>query len=164
MTRYIKLSRQYWSGTDVTSVMSWENDVLVFGSNPEGRHGLGLAKTAIRYFGAKYGKGRGLCGNSYALVTKNLRKNFVEVLADGTELRYTSDGYASVKVRWIADNIREMLEVCKANPDRRFFFPYTRDANNLNGISSSRLISTLMNSGIPDNLVISDTFKSRVEQ
>jgi hypothetical protein len=153
--------RQYWKGTDVTNGMS-NDDVLIFGSNPEGRHGLGLAQIALRHFGAKYGKGRGLHGNSYALVTKNLRKNFTEVLKDGTELRYTSAGYSSVKVRWIADNLREMLEVVKANPHRTFYFPYTRNANNLNGISSSRLITTLINSGIPTNLVIHESFESRI--
>ena len=50
-----------------------ENTIFVFGSNPEGRHGAGAAKTAIEKFGAIYGQGEGLQGNSYAIPTKDLR-------------------------------------------------------------------------------------------
>lgn len=39
-----------------------ENEVFVFGSNPEGRHGAGTAKIAREKFGAEYGVGRGLTG------------------------------------------------------------------------------------------------------
>lgn len=47
------------------------NEVFVFGSNLAGRHGLGAALTAFRYYGAVYGQGRGLAGQSYALPTKD---------------------------------------------------------------------------------------------
>jgi len=50
-----------------------ENEVIVFGSNSEGRHGKGLAKLAMDNFGAVYGEPRGYFGKSYAIVTK---KNF----------------------------------------------------------------------------------------
>ena len=51
------------------------NEVFVFGSNLAGRHGLGAALTAYRKFGARNGRGMGLCGQSYAIATKdrNLR-------------------------------------------------------------------------------------------
>jgi hypothetical protein len=45
-----------------------KNEVFVFGSNLEGRHGAGAAKTAVNLFGAKHGR-NGLCGQSYALPT-----------------------------------------------------------------------------------------------
>lgn len=49
-------------------------EVFVFGSNLAGRHGAGAAKQALKW-GALYGRGRGLCGQTYALPTKdqNLR-------------------------------------------------------------------------------------------
>lgn len=52
------------------------NEVFVFGSNIMGRHGKGAAKDAMK-FGAKYGKGEGLHGQTYALPTKgeDLRKS-----------------------------------------------------------------------------------------
>jgi len=50
------------------------NTIFVFGSNPEGRHGAGSARVAMMHFGAVYGKGEGLQGNSYAIPTIDLRK------------------------------------------------------------------------------------------
>jgi hypothetical protein len=47
-------------------------EVFVFGSNLAGRHGRGAAKDALAY-GAKYGIGIGLSGNSYAIPTKDIR-------------------------------------------------------------------------------------------
>ena len=60
--------RQYYEG----DIMPSENTIFVFGSNPEGRHGSGSAKIALLHFGAIYGQGEGLQGNSYALPTKDL--------------------------------------------------------------------------------------------
>lgn len=48
-------------------------EVFVFSSNTEGRHGKGLALLAKNKAGAKYGQARGLQGQSYAIVTKDLR-------------------------------------------------------------------------------------------
>jgi hypothetical protein len=45
--------------------------VFVFGSNLAGRHGKGAALTARKQFGAIYGQGVGLQGNSYAIPTKD---------------------------------------------------------------------------------------------
>lgn len=44
------------------------NEVFVFGSNPEGFHTHGAARTAIQW-GAIMGKGIGLYGNTYAIPT-----------------------------------------------------------------------------------------------
>lgn len=49
-----------------------ENEVFVFGSNQDGRHGAGAAKLALTNFGAIYGQPRGIQGQSYAIVTKKL--------------------------------------------------------------------------------------------
>lgn len=45
--------------------------IFVFGSNLAGRHGLGAALTAFKLYKAKYGKGVGHYGNSYAIPTKD---------------------------------------------------------------------------------------------
>lgn len=50
------------------------NQVFVFGSNTQGRHGLGAAKWAYDNAGAIYGQAQGLQGQSYAIVTKDLTK------------------------------------------------------------------------------------------
>ena len=45
------------------------NEIFVFGSNSEGQHAGGAAYFAMDRFGAKWGIGEGLVGNSYALPT-----------------------------------------------------------------------------------------------
>lgn len=50
------------------------NELFVFGSNLSGLHGGGAAALAQLKFGAKWGKGEGIMGRSYALPT--LGKNF----------------------------------------------------------------------------------------
>ena len=46
-----------------------KRDIFVFGSNLAGRHGGGAARIALNRFGAIYGQGEGLQGNSYAIPT-----------------------------------------------------------------------------------------------
>ena len=45
--------------------------IFVFGSNLAGRHGKGAALYARQHFGAIYGQGEGLQGQSYAIPTKD---------------------------------------------------------------------------------------------
>lgn len=49
------------------------NQIFVFGSNLAGVHGAGAAKQAMLKFGAVYGRGQGLQGQSYAIPTKDFR-------------------------------------------------------------------------------------------
>lgn len=44
-------------------------DIFVFGSNLDGFHGGGAARAAFDRFGAVWGQGEGLQGNSYAIPT-----------------------------------------------------------------------------------------------
>jgi hypothetical protein len=56
-----------------------ENEIFVFGSNKQARHGKGAALTAKNKFGAIYGQSQGLQGQSYAIITKELRKEYQPV-------------------------------------------------------------------------------------
>lgn len=47
--------------------------IFVFGSNLAGRHGRGAALEAVQKWGAVYGQGIGLQGQSYAIPTKDFR-------------------------------------------------------------------------------------------
>ena len=47
-----------------------EDYILTVGTNSRGVHDTGSAKTAHRYFGAKYGQAFGLQGNSYGIPTR----------------------------------------------------------------------------------------------
>lgn len=44
--------------------------IFVFGSNLQGIHGKGAAKTALEDYGARWGQGFGRQGHSYAIPTK----------------------------------------------------------------------------------------------
>lgn len=50
--------------------MPYKREIFVFGSNLAGIHGAGSAKYALDYYGATFGQGQGLQGNSYAVPTK----------------------------------------------------------------------------------------------
>lgn len=58
------------------------NQVFVFGSNPQGRHGKGAALQARLHFGAEYGNPIGRQGASYAIVTKELRGEYPSIALD----------------------------------------------------------------------------------
>ena len=82
------------------------NEVLVFSSNNQGRHGKGLALLALQKAGAKYGQARGLQGQSYAIVTKDLRI-----------------GERSVPLDEIKAEVEEFYKVALNNPDTVFYVP-----------------------------------------
>lgn len=91
------------------------NEILVFGSNPQGWHGKGLAKIAKEQFGAIQGKGRGLQGQSYGLITKNMKKDYTEKLSDGKKIKYRQIGYKSLSKQDIIKNIKELYNTAITN-------------------------------------------------
>jgi hypothetical protein len=145
-----------WTGGTITKLEP--NYVFVFGSNPEGRHGAGAAKAALK-FGAKYGIGRGLQGQTYALVTKNLKEGFVEKLADGTTKTYIKAGYRSISKEDLIENIEEFYDCAEQNKHLKFFVVYKADNKNLNGYSSKELYEMLTKHKIPDNVYLHSSFR-----
>jgi ADP-ribosylglycohydrolase len=73
-----------------------ENEIFVFGSNLDGMHGGGAARVAYNKFGAIWGQGVGLQGQSYAIPTMhggvNVIKPYVDEFIDfaksHTELKF----------------------------------------------------------------------------
>lgn len=80
------------------------NEVFVFGSNTEGRHSKGAALTARLKFKAQYGNPKGLQGQSYAIITKDLKK-----------------GERSIPLSKIEEQIEEFIEFAKNHPDLLFY-------------------------------------------
>lgn len=72
------------------------NEVFVFGSNRQGYHGGGAVRVALDKFGAVWGKGIGLQGQSYAIPTmdggvdsiKPYIDDFIEYARQHKELRF----------------------------------------------------------------------------
>lgn len=70
--------------------------IFVFGSNLAGRHGKGAALTAIRNYGATWGEGIGLNGQSYAIPTRDANLN---TLSLSTIKCYVDDFLTFAKTR-----------------------------------------------------------------
>lgn len=71
-----------------------DNEIFVFGSNAQGMHGGGAAAAAMRQFGAVWGQGEGLQGQSYAIPTMGTLKEteqavqrFIQFAKDHPEMR-----------------------------------------------------------------------------
>lgn len=131
------------------------NQVFVFGSNPEGRHGAGAAKTAADKFGAVNNLGRGLQGQSYALVTKNLKPGFTE---SSTGITYEKAGERSVSSEQVKANIQELYETAKRNPDKEFMVAYSATGKNLNGYSAQEMADMFSSAEIPANMIFEEGF------
>lgn len=77
--------------------------VFVFGSNTQGRHGKGAALEARQNWGAIYGQAEGRQGNSYAIITKELRA-----------------GYPKVSLTDVMNGVERFLDYAANHPEDRF--------------------------------------------
>lgn len=154
-----------WKGNKIENIE--KNQIFVFGSNPEGRHGAGAAKVAI-LFGAKYGKGRGLHGQTYALITKNLTEWYIE---KETGIQYEKQGYKSVSEEQIRKNIDDLYICAKENPDKEFLMGYQYETwpngspkKSLNGYDAIEFLKMFIRDNIPENIVFHETYTKKIEE
>lgn len=136
------------------------HQVFVFGSNPEGRHGAGTARIAMDHYGAKWGVGRGLHGQTYGLVTKNLKPFFYEA---ELEIEYEKAGMRSVSLRQIQDNIKDLYQFAIENPEMEFFVAYTPYGKLLNGYTIEEMAEVFSSIDIPENMVFNEDFAKLLE-
>jgi|SRR5580700_3702172 hypothetical protein len=121
--------------------------VFVFGSNERGQHGGGAAKTAIKW-GAKWGQGEGLAGQTYALPTKrdfkttlSLEKiqgyvnNLEKTVDDHPELHFlitpVGCGLAGLTVEQVAPLFRNFMDITNCSLPQEFI-------NQINNISDEK--------------------------
>jgi len=100
-----------------------DNEIFVFGSNLAGRHDGGAARIAREDFGAIYGQGVGLQGQSYAIPTmqggietiKPYVDEFIEFALSHRELKFLVTkigcGIAGFSVSEIAPLFRKCTEI-----------------------------------------------------
>jgi len=110
---------------------------VVFGSNREGRHGKGMALKAKQCWGAKYGQGRGLQGQSYALPTKETP-------------------YRSLSEDQVKREVDMFLDYARRNKDKHFLVGAvgTRNA----GFSVEFMRSLFKNARNERNITLPDLF------
>lgn len=77
-----------------TPEMNDGTNVLVVGTNTAGIHGLGATKEALKHWGAIYGQGEGLQGQTYGIPTKDRRihagyvKTFLEFARNNPQKKF----------------------------------------------------------------------------
>jgi len=118
------------------------NQIFVFGSNTQGRHGKGAALSARKYFGAIYGQPQGLQGQSYAIVTKDLTKNI----------------HQSISASDIIKQIKVLYSFALENPELEFVIIYSGTKVNLNGYSNQEMADMFSEIEIPKNIIFEYEF------
>ncbi len=127
------------------------NEIFVFGSNTEGRHGRGAALTAKQKFGAIQGQAEGLQGQSYAIVTKDLSK-----------------GERSISLDDISKGISKLIDFANNNPDKKFYV--TKLGSSLAGYSVEEIKELFYNyealnfEDIPSNIILPTEYEIREEK
>lgn len=122
------------------------NQILVFGSNTQGRHGKGTALKAKEKHGAIYGQARGRQGQSYAIITKDL----------------TIPKHPSRTIEQIKEEIAGLYAYANENPDLEFIIPYHAESTNLNAYSAQEMADMFGSMEIPKNLVFETNFYSLI--
>lgn len=120
-----------------------ENDIFCYGSNTEGKHGAGAAKDAVKYYGAIYGQAKGLQGNSYAIITKDLDK-----------------GEKSISLEEIEKQIDELINYAFNNTNKTFWL--TKIACGLANYEVKDIAGLFRNKLIPENLILPKEFISNI--
>ncbi|MBD2597439.1 DUF1273 family protein [Nostoc spongiaeforme FACHB-130] len=116
-----------------------KDQIFVFGSNTEGRHGAGSALFARQYCNAEYGNPQGRQGQSWAIATKDLNK-----------------GIRSIPLPQIKSQIEKLVEYAKTHPELEFLT--TRIGCNLAGYTDPEIASLFSNFNLPPNIWLPQEF------
>ena len=87
------------------------DEIFVFGSNLAGRHGGGAALTAMRLFGAEWGKGEGLQGQSYAIPFLDLAYEWDQTTFLVTRIGCGIAGFKPEEIAPLFDRALDMYNV-----------------------------------------------------
>ncbi len=118
-----------------------KDEVFVFGSNLAGRHGAGAALTAVKKFGAVYGVGVGLRGQSYAFPTKD-------------------EKIQTLPLDRIRQEAETLISFARDNADKTFFL--TDVGCGLAGYSASQIAPFFKET--PDNIVLPKVFWDLIQE
>jgi hypothetical protein len=108
------------------------NEVFVFGSNLQGAHGGGAARMAYEHFGAVWGKGVGMYGQTYAIPT----------MQGGVET--------------IKPYVDEFIDFARKNPDKHFLV--TRIGCGIAGFSPREIAPLLKEATHLENVWLPEDF------
>lgn len=111
-----------------------ENEIFVFGSNLEGQHAGGAARVAYDKFGALWGQGIGLQGQSYGIPTMH-------------------GGVDKIK-----PYVHEFIDFAQKNP--QFIFLVTRIGCGIAGFREEEMAPLFANAAEVENIYLPESFLS----
>ena len=114
-----------------------DNEIFVFGSNLQGSHGGGAAAIAAKQFGAIWGQGIGLQGQSYGIPTMH-------------------GGIEEIK-----PYVDEFIEFAKQNPNLKFLV--TRIGCGIAGFTEEEMAPLFAEGVNVENVYLPDTFLDIIE-
>jgi hypothetical protein len=114
-----------------------KHQVFVFGSNEAGIHGAGAAKLAHKKFGAVYGVGFGLRGQTFAIPTKDLK-------------------IRTLPLDKVESYIHSFLLEAMDHPDTEFLV--TKIGCGLAGYLEEEIANLFKGKFIPENVVLPESF------
>lgn len=114
------------------------NEIFVFGSNIHGMHGGGAAYIANMKFGAEWGVGEGLTGQSYALPT----------MEGGVD--------------YIAEKVQSFLKCAKAHPELTFYV--TKVACGIAGFTINEIAPLFADAISMENVILPKEFVEEIEK
>jgi len=124
-----------------------KDQIFVFGSNTQGRHGKGAALTARLRFGAIYGNPEGIQGKSFAIITKDLTKKT----------------HPSRTTSQVISQIEKLYKYATLHPEKEFIIAYKCGDCNLNAYSSQDMAKMFASRDIPANIVFDRQFYELVK-
>ena len=130
MRTYNNIPRPAFTPERITSLRA--DEVFVFGSNLAGMHGGGAAYAAFRQFGAVWGCGVGLQGQSYAIPT----------MQGGVET--------------IRPYVDDFIDFAKAHPD--LFFYVTRIGCGIAGFADAEIAPLFAAARAVPNICLPESF------
>jgi hypothetical protein len=139
------VTKNYYTG--IIDILG-KDQIFVFGSNTEGRHGAGAALYAKKHFGAIYGQAEGLQGRSYAIITKDLTKT----------------KHPSIEPKHLKWNILKFYHFAEDNEHLLFFVAYDGESKLLNGYNIKEFANmwNINNQQLPINVVFEEKFKNLI--
>lgn len=120
------------------------HQIVVFGSNTEGRHGKGFALECRLNYGAIYGQAKGLQGQCYAIITKNLKK-----------------GLRSVSLDFIYEQLVELCAFAVFHPEKEILL--TKIGTNHAGFKEHELANLIKKINFPSNVIL-PRFENHLDQ
>jgi hypothetical protein len=130
------------------------DQILVGGTNWEGKHGSGLAKLGVDIAGAISGQAMGLQGQFYGIVTKDLSKK----------------SHPSVNESIIVSQIEILYYFAQyVMPEKEFIIGYSAEGPYRSGFTASKLASFFATAAwgtpetIPSNIIFEEEFSKLVD-